>query len=69
MSSGKCSDERIAFGGDGTELLGQEFVHLEAVAFRPHLIRLAARAVIGVAVAPVVEAGAVRDWASCRRAG
>ena len=41
------------------KLLLQELVHLEALALRPHLEGVAAGAVVGVAVAPPVEARAV----------
>ncbi len=47
-------------GRDRAELLRQQRVHLESLALRTHLIGFAARAVVGVTVAPVIETGAVR---------
>jgi len=54
--------------GDGTHFLLQQLIHLEAVAFGPHLIGATAGAVRGILIAPVVERDAVRVLASCRRA-
>ena len=47
-------------GRHGPELLLEELEHLEALPLGPHLERVAPGAVVGVAVAPAVERGAVR---------